>query len=164
MRLRFFAILILCAVAVFASCKKDESDLSKDKKVIKAYLVENGIDAQEYKNVYYVVLEEGSGAQCKGGDKVACKYRLTTVDHPDKVIDQTDVHAFQCDLPEQVPTGYGIIPGFQIALTTMKEGGKSVFYIPAALAYGNDRFGDDDRANLIYEIELCEIISNGAKH
>lgn len=153
------------------SCHKD-TQLDDDLDAIKAYLDKNGIQAEKKKNIYYEMLVEGTGAQCNAGDQVACKYVLTTVSHPDKVVDQSTKRAFEVTLPSNVPSSEaGIIPGFQIALTLLKEGGKGRFYIPSQLAYGEYSFGADangdggePNCNLIYEIELCEILSNGNKH
>ena len=151
---------------VAQSCNKD-TQLDDDLDIIKAYLDSHGIDAQKKQSVYYEILEEGSGAQCKAGDLVACKYVLTTISHPDVVEDHTDAVAYEVQLPSVVPSGDpGVVPGFQIALTLLKEGGKGRFYVPSSLAYGESSFGknSEQNCNLIYEIELCEIISNGNKH
>ncbi len=151
-------------------CHKDDVDnsgyynaqkqLAADTEKIKEYLSANNIEAECYQNVFYEVLEEGDGVQCKAGHRVACKYRLTTVGNPDKVIDESDKRAFLVQLDNVVPSQYaGVIYGFQIALVTMKEHGKSRFYIPSALAYASQPIGGEQFANLIFEIELCEILN-----
>ncbi len=171
MKTRIFCFLVAIFALLMQSCHKD-TQLDDDLDAIKAYLDKNGIIAEKKNNVYFEMLVEGTGAQCKAGDQVACKYVLTSLSHPERVIDQSTKRAYEVALPATVPSAdAGIIPGFQIALTLLKEGGKGRFYIPSQLAYGEYQFGADENGeggetncNLIFEIELCEILSNGNKH
>lgn len=166
MKIRTFAIIVVFSLLSAVSCKKD-TQLDKDKDAIIEYLNSNNIITQSLNNVYYEVLEEGDGDQCKAGDFVAYKYRYSTVAHPDYYIDTYTDFAARVQLAKDVPSASCSLPyGCQIALTTMREGGKSRFYIPSSLAYGSSAIGSNGEvdANLIFEIELCEILSNGAKH
>lgn len=164
MKLKFFAFFVLSVLIFTVSCKK-ETQLEQDKDAIKEYLRDNGIQAETTQNVYYVVLKEGTGAKCNAGDDVAYKYKVSTMSHPDVIVDQTEKMAVTCKLPLVVPNSQlKETMGLQVALTTMREGGKSRFYVPASLGYGDAEFGGETNAHLVYEVELCEILSNGNKH
>lgn len=146
------------------SCKKD-TQLDDDKDKIKAFLAERNIETTEYKNIFYYTITEGDGAQCQPGDRVACKYILTTLSNPDVIVDQQTKKAWECSLPTTVPDPYfDMITGFQIALTCLREGQRCRFYMPSTLCYGDINFQGEENCCLIYEIELCEILSNGNKH
>jgi len=162
MKFKFFAFFVAAVMVLLSSCKKD-SQLDDDKNDIKKYLQENGIQAQKTdRSLYYVVVEEGTGQQCKEGDKVAIKYKVTSISYPNDIIDQTTKHAYECQVPTTVPNSYAdIIMGLQMGLITMREGGKSIFYIPSSYAYGSKEIGSNKEtyANLIFECELCEILT-----
>ena len=60
---------------------------------------------------------------------------------------------------EAVPMTLQVIPGFQEALTTMPVGSKWKLFIPAGLAYGDQRRGPVIKPNsaLIFDLELVNI-------
>lgn len=52
----------------------------------------------------------------------------------------------------------GVIPGFSEALSTMKEGGKRIAYLPANIAYGSRSAGSiPANSDLVFEIELITV-------
>ena len=52
----------------------------------------------------------------------------------------------------------GIIPGFQIGVNGMKEGGERAIYIPPALAYGDQQVGTiPPNSPLIFRIKLVKV-------
>lgn len=170
--MKIFNLLISVFIAAVAltSCSKDDAQIDDDIAAIKEYLSSNGINALESNKVYYEVLTEGTGEQCVSGDTIAVKYKVSTISNPDVVFDQTsDNKAVVFFLPE-VPTtssGAGVpIYGFQLGMLTMKEGGISRFYVPSSFAYGSNAIGEENEqyANLIFEVELCEIIHREKKH
>ncbi len=157
------------AVALSA-CKKNTTQLEDDVDAIKDYLSANGISAQETNKVYYQVITEGDGEQCAAGDTVAIKYKVATINSPDKIFDQNEgnkatVFFLPTVLGNTSASGAPIY-GLQFGLTTMKENGISKFYVPSSYAYGSQAVGPDSisYANLIFEVELCEIIRRDKKH
>jgi cyclophilin family peptidyl-prolyl cis-trans isomerase len=64
--------------------------------------------------------------------------------------------------PFQYGSKQGLIPGFLECLYNMSFGDKAIVYIPSALGYGEKGAGTviPANANIIFEIELLEIIPN----
>jgi len=156
-------LAVMCIAAV--SCKKEELQIDKDKDIIKNYLNEHNISAQEINKVYYVENVVGTGEQCKAGDTVAIKYIVKSLKNPETVLDNQSNIALQLILPSAPTSNSSVLYGLQIGLPTMKEGGKTTFYIPATYAYGRDTLKNNETyANLIYDVELCEIIHQGKRH
>ena len=64
--------------------------------------------------------------------------------------------------PFQYGSKTGLIPGFIEGLENMSFGDKAIVYIPSALGYGERGAGDviPANANIIFEIELLEVIPN----
>ncbi len=170
MKLSKLLLIIAAIVAVVPSCKKTTTQLEDDTKAIKSYLSANGIQAQESNKVFYQVITEGTGEQCNPGDTVAVKYKMATIESPDKIVQQNKgdkavIYFLPSTLGSSSDDGAPIY-GVQLGMVTMKEGGKSRFYIPSSYAYGSSYVGPDSvsYANIIYEVELCEILRRDKKH
>ena len=161
---KLFLLLAAVLIALASACKKDELQVDKDKSVIRQYLKENNITAECVSNVHYVENVVGSGSQCKLGDTVAIKYTVKSIKNPTKIIEDKSNLAEIFILPQSRNTKADVLFGLQIALPTMKEGGKTTFYIPSAYAYGSDPIDGESNANLIYDVELCEILHRGNVH
>ena len=171
MKLSKLLLIIAAIVAVVPSCKKTTTQLEDDTKAIKSYLSANGITTEESTNVFYQVITEGKGEQCIPGDTVAIKYQASTTENPTNIFEKNEgnkavIYYLPTTLGGTATGGPTPIYGLQIGLTTMKEGGKSKFYIPSSYAYGASKISTDsiEYANLIYEVELCEIIHRDKKH
>jgi FKBP-type peptidyl-prolyl cis-trans isomerase len=164
MKFKHFLVLAAFMTVALFSCS-EESQLDEDLDDIKSFLSTNHISAEKYQNIYYEVLKEGTGDQCEAGDIVAFKYTLWSISDTTVVIDKSTNKAFTCTLPATIPNSAGeIITGLQIGLTTMKVGGISRFYIPSPYAYGSKEINGETYANLLFEVELCEIKTYGSKH
>ncbi|MBQ2099121.1 MAG: FKBP-type peptidyl-prolyl cis-trans isomerase [Bacteroidales bacterium] len=164
-------VIAVLLLAVASSCKKTKTQLEEDTKAIKDYLSANGISAEEVSNVFCKVITEGTGEQCILGDTVAIKYQASTIDNPTNIFernkgDKAVIYYLPSALGGTATGGEAPIYGLQVGLTTMKEGGKSRFYIPSTYAYGSSIISSDsiEYANVIYEVELCEIIHRDKKH
>lgn len=162
-KLILFAAII--CIAVSAACKKEELQIDKDKDLIKEYLNEHQIEAQYKDHIYYVEKVVGTGEQCESGDTVHIKYTISTIKNPETILEQKLDFAEELILPKMLTTNTRIIAGLQVGLPTMKEGGKTTFYIPATYAYGADTLKNNEvYANLIFDVELCEIIHRDKRH
>lgn len=100
----------------------------------------------------YVVEKEGSGAQPTAEDEVTVHYtgKLLNGQVFDSSVNRGEPATFPLNR---------VIPGWTEGLQLMKAGGKAVFYIPSALAYGSagapPMIGPD--ADLIFTVELISV-------
>jgi FKBP-type peptidyl-prolyl cis-trans isomerase FklB len=102
----------------------------------------------------YEVLKEANGGASPGpGDAVRVHYSGTLLDG--SFVESSLAHG------EAVRVNMGVtIPGWQQALTRMKEGEKWRLFLPPELAYGEKGRGEEvpPQSTLIYDLELVEVI------
>lgn len=99
----------------------------------------------------YKVVTVGEGATPTQENEVEVHYKGTLVNGD--VFDSS----YERGQPATFPIG-NVIPGFREGMMLMKEGGKSILYIPSALAYGKQAppsIGPDQ--TLIFEVELLKV-------
>ena len=126
-------------VAAATDTKKDAKDPYADFKVTKSGLK-------------YKVIKAGTGKSPKATDEV-------TVHYTGKLLNG---QVFDSSVSRGEPATFPlnrVIPGWTEGLQLMKEGGKTIFYIPSALAYGAAGappvIGPDE--DLIFEVELIKV-------
>ena len=100
----------------------------------------------------YMVLTEGTGKSPKATDSVKCHYEGFLINGT--VFDSS----IQRGEPATFPLG-GVIAGWTEGLQLMKEGGKTRFFIPYNLAYGESGAAGSipPYAALIFDVELIEV-------
>ena len=100
----------------------------------------------------YMVIKEGTGKSPKAADSVKCHYEGFLIDGT--VFDSS----IQRGEPATFPLG-GVIAGWTEGLQLMKEGGKTRFFIPYNLAYGESGAAGSipPYAALIFAVELIEV-------
>ncbi|WP_368678225.1 FKBP-type peptidyl-prolyl cis-trans isomerase [Acinetobacter lactucae] len=101
----------------------------------------------------YQVLKEGTGKKPKSASRVKVNYE-------GRLLDGT---VFDSSIARNQPVEFQlsqVIAGWTEGLQTMKEGGKTRFFIPANLAYGEVGAGDTIGPNstLIFDIELLQVL------
>lgn len=100
----------------------------------------------------YLVLIEGAGKSPKAKDTVVVHYRGTSITGAE--FDSS----YSRHEPAEFPLNR-VIKGWTEGLQTMKEGGKTRFFIPSHLAYGKRGAGLDigPDETLIFEVELLKV-------
>ena len=102
----------------------------------------------------YQVLQQGQGKSAKVNSTVKVNYEGRLLDGT--VFDSSIAR----DHPEEFKLN-SVILGWREGVRTMKEGGKTRFFIPTNLAYGEVGSGDaiGPNSTLIFDIELIEILA-----
>lgn len=100
----------------------------------------------------YKVVTEGNGISPVETDLVQVHYHGTLING----------EVFDSSVERGAPTSFAlnqVIKGWTEGLQTMKEGGKTIFYIPSDIAYGARAVGDKIKPNstLIFEVELLKV-------
>jgi FKBP-type peptidyl-prolyl cis-trans isomerase FkpA len=155
--------LILILFVFITGCSKDEEttvikityeeQLAIDTQIIDDYLSANGITAiVDSSGLRYVVQTEGLGYSPTISNTVKVKYEGRLL---------SDNSVFDSNSAGVSFPLNRLIKGWQIGLTKMAEGGKSILYIPSGLAYGTSGSGAGipTNSNLIFDIELVEVIN-----
>jgi FKBP-type peptidyl-prolyl cis-trans isomerase len=105
----------------------------------------------------YKVISEGAGESPKPEDMVTVNYTGTLLDGT--VFDATS----QRNEPAKFAVN-GVIPGWTEGLQLMKPGAKYKFFIPADLAYGEQKTGPIPAGSmLIFDVELISIEKSAPK-
>lgn len=140
---------VLLTLGFLAACnKEDQAEI--DRALIVQYVADNNLNATEHSSgIFYVIETPGSGGSPTVDDRVTVRYKGYYLDGV--VFDQTDG-------PATVKFRLGdLIEGWKIAIPLLQKGGKGLFIIPSALAYGsNPPFGVRADAVMAFEIELVD--------
>ena len=97
----------------------------------------------------YVVIEQGSGAAIKDGDKVPTNYYGVL-----KANGTMFDNSYERGGPTPFTVG-GLVPGFNEGMKLLNKGGKAVLFIPYALAYGEQGNGPiPAKSDLVFYIGL----------
>jgi FKBP-type peptidyl-prolyl cis-trans isomerase len=100
----------------------------------------------------YKILKPGEGASPSDTSMVQVHYTGTLIDG--KVFDSSRERGEPVEFPVN-----GVIPGWTEALKLMKKGSQYMLYIPAKLAYGNQKTGPiPEGSTLIFDVELLDIV------
>jgi len=142
--------------------------LEEDVKTIESYIEENNLDADRTESgLFYVIEEEGSGAQVEQGDKISVNYTGYVLDGTvfDTSVESKAKEANTYDEnrpyePFTFNVGEGmVIPGWDEGLQLLKKGSKAKLLIPSPLAYGPSQRGAVIVPNsiLVFDVEVTDV-------
>jgi FKBP-type peptidyl-prolyl cis-trans isomerase len=134
--------------------RAQELGKEKDREVkdVESYLAKNNIQAQKSPlGAYYVVETPGDGPRVDSGKQVSVRY--TGKLFPSGKVFQSNMTGPGNTPFKFVIGAHQIIPGWDDALRNFRQGGKGTLYIPAFLAY-NDQKGPGGKPfeDLIFDI------------
>lgn len=146
-------MMLLLASLSFIACKKEVDQVAEDFNKIESYLQDNNLSAEEHPSgLFYIINPQGTGINPSPQDEVTVKYKGYLLDG--SVFDETkedQTISFRLS---------NVIPGWQIAIPLLKEGGKGTFLIPSYLGYGNNpppRSIIGRNEVLIFDVELIKV-------
>lgn len=149
MKTNLLAILFV----LFISCGNDDQPVDYVKvndDEIQRYLAENDLQAERSETgLYYIIDEEGTGAQPTSNDQVRVAYKGYFLNG--NVFDQSSSEGISFNLQQ-------VIRGWTEGITYFKEGGSGMLLVPSQLGYGfRDYRGIPGGSVLIFEIDLLEV-------
>lgn len=133
--------------------KEQEAKKANEPKIIQEYVGKSmkGAVKTGEGDIYYVEKTPGTGDFIKDGDKVTVKYAGELIDG--KPFDSGEGFTLQIG-------SHSVIPGWEIALKTMKKGGTSRFIIPSAVAYGEQGNGPiAPNTPLVFDITVTDVVN-----
>lgn len=139
--------------AMAAAKELGEKNKAEGEAFLKANAEKEGVKSTE-SGLQYKVVKEGTGKSPKATDVVKVHYHGTLIsgDVFDSSVQRGEPIEFPLD---------GVIKGWTEGVQLMKVGGKTTFYIPSDLAYGeNPRPGGPIGPNavLVFDVELLDIV------
>ncbi|MFD2162180.1 FKBP-type peptidyl-prolyl cis-trans isomerase [Paradesertivirga mongoliensis] len=148
-------LLILLLIPFLSSCRKGEpydaeKQLQKDEQLIKDYLEANNIPATRHQSgVYYVISNPGEGQMNYTlSTKVKFQYSLKLLGG-DVIPQPTEPVSFMLGQ---------LIPGWQIGIPLIQEGGSIRLFVPSFYAYGpHGQNGVPANAVLDFDIQLIDV-------
>ena len=144
------------ALVLFISCSNDKKTVedidyvAKNEADIQAYVEENNLTAiRSNSGLYYVIEEEGTGAQAEATSNVTVAYKGYFLNG--SVFDQSDEEGITIGLNQ-------VIAGWTEGITYLKEGGNGILLVPAHLGYGSQDFsGIPGGSVLVFEVTLISV-------
>lgn len=153
-----YILLFVCLATCFSACKKDlgienfdvEGQFKTDTTAIRAFAIANKIPiVKEPKyNIFYQIIEPGSGAEVNLLSNISVKYTGRLLNGT--VFDSKAT-------PTLFPLN-GMITGWQAGIPLIRKGGKIRLLLPSFYGYGNQARGPiPANSPLDFDIELVDV-------
>lgn len=156
MQNRFLILLLSLVIFISASCLKDTScdpkTAQSEATAMQSYATAEGINAtvDPTSGLFYEVLVPGNTTIPTVNSKIFIRYRGELLDG--SIFDQETDHT---------ETGFilgGLIPGWQLGLQQIGEGGHIRLIVPSSLGYGCQPNGPiPGNSILFFDIELIDV-------
>jgi FKBP-type peptidyl-prolyl cis-trans isomerase FkpA len=156
MKKTVLVLLTLPLLLAGSSCIKDngcqDKTVESEVGAMDAYASANGITTIVHASgIRYQIMNPGTGTQPSITDKVSVRYT-------GKLVSNGTVFDSQTGTPVTFQVA-GTVPGFQIALQLLKEGGVIKVIIPSSMGYGCGGSGPIPGNSVIFfEVELVDVI------
>lgn len=149
-------LIVFTALTLFISCSKDNSSVdysAKNEQEIKDYIAKNNLTAQRTASgLYYVILNEGTGANPTATSNVTVAYKGYFTNGT--VFDQSSAAGISFGLNQ-------VIKGWTEGIPYFKTGGNGILLIPSSLGYGNNTSGPIPGGSvLLFDVKLLSIKFN----
>ncbi len=131
--------------------KVDDEQLAADIVLIDQYLAQEGINAEVHPSgIRYTIEREGTGSRPEACDNINAAFEGKLI---------SDGSVFSPNNGQILALGNldDLIPGWQIGIPLIKQGGRIILYIPSVYGYGEEgrpNGGIPQNANLEFEILL----------
>jgi len=154
-----YTLLLFCLAICFTACKKDmgfenfdvEGQFKKDTTAIRAFAMANKIPIvkdPKY-NIFYQIIEPGSGAELNNLSTITVNYKGRLLDG--SVFDETTKGPVTFALN-------GAISGWQIGIPLIRKGGKIRLLIPSFYGYGNQARERIPASSVLdFDVELVDV-------
>ena len=130
---------------------------AKEQAEINKYLADNNLSVEPTADGIYILSEEhGKGPKVENGKEITVKYTGRFLDG--KIFDSSDTTQ---DSRAHEPIKYvvgqqSMIPGWELIMATMEQGGKAKVLIPSNLAYGNSGMMPP-YSTLLFDFEVLSV-------
>jgi FKBP-type peptidyl-prolyl cis-trans isomerase FkpA len=161
--MKYYAVLAITLAISVSSCKKKDQDQeqnqkqvevadnsAKNEQEIKDYLEKNNLTAEKTDSgLYYIITEEGKGAQPTADSNVTVAYKGYFTNGT--VFDQSGSEGISFGLNQ-------VIRGWTEGIPKFKVGGKGLLLIPSNIGYGDNSTGPIPGGSvLLFDINLLSV-------
>jgi len=147
------SFLVLANTSCFKSDTCDPNPVANEAAAIEAYAANQGLSPIAHESgLYYQIFAQGTGETPANTSKVFITYTGKLADGT-IFDDETDSSLTGWDLGR-------LIPGWQIGLSMIQEGGHIRLIIPSALAYGCKPYGAIPANSFLdFDIHLIDVVN-----
>lgn len=152
-----------------AAAKYDEQ-LETDKGIIKSYLAENNLEAEETEDGIFIVRKKkGNGPKAEAGQRATVDYVVRLLDGTyidtshKKIAEESGIYNARREPYKPYSFTVGrreVVQGWDLGVPKVAKGGSATLFVPSGLAYGpNPRPGSPIPANaiLMFDIEVVDV-------